>query len=279
MHWFDYSIIRYLPNPKRGEVINIGLIVFRASGVDVRVLNTSAKARIIDGTTEYDDVLAIESMYQEIAEHIESPEKQYLTIKSFSSGVFISEKNSFSVSEIGQYEARVNQLFNDLVKPFSSQTRTLGHSRFYTLLKNKFKHMDILAKDVNEIDDHKIVANFPLDSGSGLAADFMIKNGKYHMSEVIDFNVNDTKAKFKETTMKVMTFVEGRKSLGSKEVGCYFVYSASNEKEKEVMQHLSLASDYSDRAFNLDSKQDESSYFQLIADITGAQLNLGAVRH
>ena len=27
MHYFDYALIKYMPNPKRGEIINIGLIV------------------------------------------------------------------------------------------------------------------------------------------------------------------------------------------------------------------------------------------------------------
>jgi len=273
MHWFDYYLIRYLPNPKRGEIVNIGLVVFRASGIDIRMLNSSTKARLLDGATNYDDIIAIEETFKEIAEYVDSPDEQYVMLKSFGSGVFISEKNSFAINEIGQYESKVGRLFNDLVKPFSATSRSLGHSRLQTLLRNRFKSMELLANDVSEISDHKVVANYPIDSGSGLTADFMIKNGKYHMSEVIDFNVNDIKAKFKETTMKLMTFVEGRKRLDS-EMGCYFVYSASSEKEKEVISHLNLAEDYSDRSFNLESRQDEASYFQLISDITGTQFQL-----
>ena len=128
--------------------------------------------------------------------------------------------------------------------------------------------MSLLADDISEITKGKIVPNYPIDSGSGLTADFMVKNGKYHMSEVIDFNVNDTKAKFKETTMKVMTFVEGRKNLDD-EVKCYFVYSAIPQKMGDVISHLNLAEDYSDQVFNLNSKDEAAKYFELMTDITG----------
>ena len=104
MHWFDYSIIRYMPNPKRGEIVNLGLVIFRASGIDIRMLNASTKARILDGTTDYEDIVAVEDVYKEISEYSESPEDQYSVIKSFGSGVFISEKNSFSIQKIMEYQ-------------------------------------------------------------------------------------------------------------------------------------------------------------------------------
>lgn len=273
MHWFDYSLIKYMPNPKRGEIVNLGIVVFRASGIDIRLLNASTKARILDGDTDYEDITSIEQTFREISELVQSPEEQYRLLKGFGSGVFISEKNSFSISGLGEYESKVNRLFNDLVKPFSSHVRSLGHSRFQTQLKHKFKSLNLLAEDVSGIAEHKVVANYPIDSGSGLTADFMIKNGKYHMSEVIDFNVNDVKAKFKETTLKVMTFVEGRKNL-NEPVSCYFVYKAGSNKEKEVISHLNLAEDYSDKTFNLSSRQDEANYFQMIREITGVELEL-----
>lgn len=41
---FKYSIVKYMPDPKRGEVVNVGLVVFTEHKVDVRVLNASAKS-------------------------------------------------------------------------------------------------------------------------------------------------------------------------------------------------------------------------------------------
>lgn len=271
MFWFDYSIIRYLPNPKRGEIVNIGLAIYRPSGIDIRILNNSTKARIIDGSSDLEDFIALEDSLKNITKDIESPEGQLSMLRLLPAGITVSEMNSFSIPDIGKYESKVNRLFNELIKPFAAQSRAYGHSRFQTRLKNTFRKMELLADDISELSKHKVVANYPIDSGSGLTADFLVKNGFYHMSEVIDFNVNDTKAKFRETTMKLMTFMEGKRNL-DEHVNCYFVYSASAEKEKDIVSHLNLVEDYSDKLFNFVSKQDEASYFQLMSEVTGMDL-------
>lgn len=273
MHWFDFSLIKYMPNPKRGEILNIGLVVYRSTGVDVRVLNAPAKARIIDGVANYDHILSIKELYKTITSEVDNTHSQHDIIKAFNGGVFVSEKSAFSIDEIGQYEKKVSLLFNNLVKPFSSREKAEVHSRLHTKLKEKFKAMNILGKDKEQISDHKVIPNYPIEGAPGFYADFMFKNGKYHISEVIDFNVNDVSAKFKETAMKVMTFVEGKKRLGD-ETGCYFVYSATAKKESEVLQHLNMAEDYSDKAFNLSSRDDELRYFGFMAEMAGNQASL-----
>lgn len=273
MHWFDFTLIKYMPNPKRGEILNIGLVVYRSTGVDVRVLNAPAKARIIDGVANYDHILAVKELYKKVTSGIENSKLQHETIKSFNGGVFISERSAFSIDDIGQYEKKVSALFNNLVKPFSSREKGEVQSRLHTKIKSRFKTMKVLGKDQSEIAEHKIIPNYPIEGAPGFFADFMFKNGKYHISEVIDFNVNDITAKFKETAMKVMTFVEGKKRLGD-DTGCYFVYSATSKKESEILQHLNMAEDYSDRAFNLNSHEDEVKYFSLISEMAGRQISI-----
>ncbi len=74
--------------------------------------------------------------------------------------------------------------------------------------------------------------------------------------------------KFKEMSMKVMTFLEGKRTL-DESMGCYLIYSATSKKESEVTAHLNLASDYSDRIFNFSSKDDKASSFQLVSELMG----------
>ncbi len=47
MTTYQYSIIRVTPNPVRAETINVGMIVMRPSGADVRVIETTAKIKAI----------------------------------------------------------------------------------------------------------------------------------------------------------------------------------------------------------------------------------------
>lgn len=269
---FKYSIVKYMPDAKRGEVVNVGLVVFTNAKVDVRVLTASAKVRVLDGCSNTSDLDSLKKGIESIAAWAESSEQAIQFLRTFdSSSAYLSETAFFVIDDINQYEQRVNNLFNQLVKPFASKERAIRNSRIHTYVKNIFSGMDILGKDTDDLSRHKIIHNYPLSDKTGFTADFLLKNGKFHITEAIDFNVNDSNAKFKETTMKVMTFMEGRKFLGE-DTGRYFVYSASATKEKEVLSHLNLAEEYSDKIFNLESKAEHAEYFNLMSSLVGRDL-------
>lgn len=271
---FKYSVIKYMPDAKRGEVINVGLIVFADNSVDVRILNSAAKIRMIDGVSSLSSLESLKEGVESIARMGKNPGEAFAFLKSFGdSAVSLGEAGIIILDDINQYEKRVQNLFNELVRPYSSKERAERTSRISTYLKNKFDSLNILGKDTDDLSRHKIVQNYPLNDKTGFTADFLLKNGRFHITETIDFNVNDVHAKFKETTMKVMTFMEGRKALGE-DTARYFVYSASASKEKEIMSHINLAEEYSDKLFNLDSKEESASYFTLIANLAGQNLSL-----
>lgn len=271
MLWFDYSIIKYLPDPKRGELINIGLIVYRHSGPDIRLLSNVAKIRMFDGSTTYSELNRLTGSLKSICGVDREASEQHQRLQALATGLIIGELSSFSIPNIGEYEKTVSRIFDSLIKPYSTREPVKANTRFFTRTKNEFRRLKILANDLGEINSHKIVPHYPIDSNSGLEADFMLKNGKYHMSELIDFNVVDTQQKFKETSLKAMTFVTGRRLL-QQDMGCYFVYSASASKDREIISHLNLAEDNCDKMFNLDSADEKASYFQLLSEIIGNEL-------
>ena len=269
---FKYSVIKYMPNAKRGEVVNVGLVVFTESKVDVRVLNASAKARLLDGTSTTEDLESLKKGIESIASWAADSDQALSFLKTFdSSSSYLSEIAFFVLDDIQQYESRVSHLFNELVRPFSSKEKSVRTSRIHTYVKNIFSGMEILGKDADDLSRHKVVQNYPLSEKTGFTADFLLKNGKFHVTEAIDFNLNDHSAKFKETTMKVMTFMEGRKFLGP-DSGRYLIYFANSEKEKELSSHINLAQEYSDRVFNLNSKEQHADYFNLMSSLAGRDL-------
>jgi hypothetical protein len=265
---YDYALVKYTPNPKRGEIINIGIIIFKNNDFDLRLLSGAAKLRLLDGTSSTDDILSIEKAINDAKPHCKN-QKEFLSfLDLFRSSFSIGKMAKFQIDHEQQYEAQITRLFNDLVKPYSARESFVRTSRIQTLVKNKFESLNILAKSDDELSYHKVVQNYTLNEKSGFSADFLLKNGRYHISEVIDYNVNDLNSKFKETTLKVMTFMEGKKHLGDN-TGCYFVYSAAPEIEQQIQSHLNLADDYSESMFNIASKQDERRYFDMISKLAG----------
>lgn len=265
---YDYSLIRYMPSPKRGEIVNIGILIYSTPQFDIRLLNGAAKLRLLDGESSTVDISELEVIIAEAQERCKTPDEMLGFLRLFRSAFTISPAAKFSIDHPGQYEAQVSRLFADLVKPYSTRETMPRTSRIQTLVKNRLDSLNILAKSAEELSYHKVVQNYSFSKNSGFSADFLLKNGKYHISEVIDYNVNDLNSKFKETTLKVMTFMEGKKHLGD-ETGCYFVYSASPKIEQEIQAHLNLAEDYSEHIYNISSKSDERAYFEMIANLAG----------
>lgn len=273
MHWFDYSILRYCPNSIRGEIVNIGLVVFRQSGIDTRIINNSMKIKILDDTSELDDLVNFETAARKLCSFAETPNEQFLMLKSISGAIRVSDRNSFSIQDISEYSKKVDRLYVDLVKPYSLRQRQISTSRLHTRIRQEFSKLEILGKEKADIDNHKVIANYEINDKSGITADFMLKNGKFHMTEVIDFNVNDTNQKLKETSLKMMSFMEGQRHIAN-DIGRYLVYAASKEKIKDVSNHISLAEDYSDLMFNFDSTTEKAKYYQLMRELSGGVLKL-----
>ncbi len=265
MLWFEYAVIKYTPDLKRGETVNIGLMVFLSESIDMRMLNSTAKVRMLDGQSAHSDVIAFEKALHALPMQSIEQEHRYDFISTLLDGsISLSPQGRFAIDLPNQYEAKITQLFDTLIKPYSLIEKQAPHSRLTTTLKNKFRTRHLLAKDPSELSYHKVVANYPINPKAGITADFLIKNGVYHISEVIDFNVNDTQAKFKETSLKTMTFLMAKKALGESSQ-CYFVYSASLQKENEIIQHLNMAEDYSDKIFNIASKEEMNHYLAMIS--------------
>lgn len=273
MIWFDYSVLKYSPDKVRGEVINIGLVVFKPDGVDVRLLNTSHKPKMFDNNSNFESIQKLEHSIKSLCALVKDTDKQHAILKNLSSTIFVAGKSSFSIAHVSDYEKRVVGLFDKLVKPYSGRKPSVYNSRLHVTLRNQFKKLDLLAKEPSDIDDHKVVPHYAISGGSGLTVDFMLKNGKFHMTEAIDFDLNDPQAKFKETTMKIMTFIEGKRTI-SEDVGCYLVYNASAEREREITQHLNLAGDYSDKIYNVASTDEKAAYFELISNLAGTGLHM-----
>ena len=271
MHYFDYALIKYMPNPKRGEIINIGLIVFKPSGVDVRMLSAANKAALLDGTSTEHNLDLVKQSFESLALLVDAPEDRYTILTTANAAVFLSEKSYFSIQGLNEYELKVRQLFNNLVKPVVRIDNAPRTSRFNADIKNVFKRMDLLATSVDEIENHKVVSNFLLEDSTGLIADFVLKNGRFHVSQAVDFNVHDTKAKFKETCLKVMGFVEGKGVLN--DPACYFIFAATAEKEREITRQLNLAAEYS-QLFNFNSAEDKARYFQMMSHLAGRSLDI-----
>lgn len=263
MYFFDYALIRYMPDPKRGEIFNIGLVVFKSSAIDIRVLSHAHK--VINNLND-DKLLSFQQSWEFLSSMVDEPNKRYDILASATQGVFLSEKAYFSINHVNEYELKVQHLFDSLVQPVRTKRDIQNHNaRFYTSIKTQFKALRILADNQTDIESHKVVTHYAINSDMDLFADFALKNGRLHVTQTVDFNVNDTKAKQKETGLKLLTFLQSKKLIENP--ACYFVYSASVQKEREIVHQLNMVNEYTDQLFNFESQDERKRYFYLMKNL------------
>ena len=62
---YQYSVLRVIPNKRRGECVNVGLVVFFNNKIDVRVLPSLNKVRAIDGKVDLSQIFELPELLNE----------------------------------------------------------------------------------------------------------------------------------------------------------------------------------------------------------------------
>ena len=56
-----YAVLRIVPDERRGERVNIGLIVLKDTSIDVRLISSMSKVSALDGSIDLGQILALPS--------------------------------------------------------------------------------------------------------------------------------------------------------------------------------------------------------------------------
>lgn len=259
-----FSLLRYQPDMQRQEVVNVGVVVFAASGPLVSLATNQGKLLALDPnfriTRLYSQGERLQKALRSLWE--ENPSTDEL-VRMFGAG------GSLSLSSTGMLDARgrsvesiVKELQHDLVlAPVRTRTRERQPSRLHTELRQLFKQGGILGSKPDDISRHLVVPNFPIDPEIGLFAEFALRNGKLHVTETIDFRTSTLSAKKQEAQAKTLILVEALERLGATDLRRYVVVTGASS---QVQASMNLLERYSDDFVVRESAQDWQRYVDLI---------------
>lgn len=270
MNIYKYSIIRITPNPVRAETINIGLVVMKPSGPDVRVIDSPNKLKAITNNFGLDA--------------IENTQKQLETI--LTSGLSIEQaslffQGSFALSSVGtfhaatekDYEFKINELNKLFITPERAKRKIeVSQKRIITELKDRFEQEGVMGRNLQDISEHKVVQGYPLSESEGLYAELLLKNGVYHLTETLDLRISNNRQKMGESAFKAVT-MNAAKSLWKSEVKTFVVFAADAPQEKAHSQQLNLVGGYADNVYNLLSNDDMAKYYDHMLVAAGKSMN------
>lgn len=258
MKTFKYSLIRVTPNLEKGETINVGLIVYHGNDIDVRMLNSVSKLKAIDKGLTIDYLEDLTNSLFDISHKINDIE---LLPCLFKGSLSLSSFGMFTLQANEQYEYKINELMNRLINPHRQTHKRLKRRVFFDI-KATFVQHGIFSKYSEDLYQHKIVANYPISDEEGLVADFLLKNGKYHLTETLDFRSENIKKQMGESAVSALTIAKACEIYKSN-IDSFVIYAAeTTSQEKAARQQLNLLEKHSDNLINAFSKEDMNFYYE-----------------
>lgn len=269
---YDYSLIRFYADKIRSEVINVGLAIFKENGyVDTFMLQDRAKLRAVSNSLEIEDLNKFGFLVSEASLKLKKEELLFF----FSKGrLCLEEMGYFSIEYKEQYINKVSDLMEKLVSPPKTIKQIIPRTpKMITELKQIFnKYPNLISNNLSDIDNHKLILNYPIEDEKGLKADMLLKNGIYHLTETIDFSEVNVVKNLERSALKALTISEAKNKFSSDQLHSFIVYSLNHKDEERYMQQLNLLSSYATEMINLASNEDKSKYVNHILHASGYSL-------
>ena len=270
MNTYKYSIIRITPNPVRAETINVGLVVMKPSGPDVRVIENPSKLKAI--TNDF-GLEALENSQKQLEKILTSGLSIEQASLFFQGSFALSSTGTFHAASEREYELKINELNKLFITPERAKRRVeVSQKRIITELKDRFEKEGVMGKDLRDISEHKVVQGYPLSESEGLYAELLLKNGIFHLTETLDLRISNNRQKMGESAFKAVT-INAAKSIWQNNVKTFVVFAADMPQEKAHSQQLNLVGGYADNVFNLLSNDDMATYYDHMLVAAGKSLN------
>jgi hypothetical protein len=251
-----------IPDARRGERVNIGVVVFRDDNLDVRFRQASSKLKALTGATWESRIHSIQGRIKQLFEKglpADAILEKIQTLDQIISSVGLGTINTTGAND---YERTVEEIVSALVLP-PKQKRIEGHSRINTEIARVFRDAKVLAEPHASITERKIVRDLPIAPSEGLTADFALQNGTIHIASTLDLRKQN--ASLAEAALKsIVLDKSGEVWKGNvRKIG---VYAVLPDMRQQFAQHLELLSDYADETYNWVDPSEHRKFIRIMYD-------------
>ena len=256
-HTFKYAVLMAVPDRRRGERVNVGIMIFLHDRVDVRLAGVSKIGALTGGNwRNYADDLQrrLSSQFKSGGEAAE-----YVALSPRIDAVIEASELAFiSIGSAAEYESTVADIMNALVEKPRRETKPKS-TTINTEIAQHFKRQRILAQSNELIYSHKVVRDFQIEDQ--LKADFALQNGALHVTATLD--LRKSIVGIKEATLKAIVLDRAKEQFGNntQRIG---VYAVGDYVEKQFKTHIELLNDYSDVCFNWHDERGKREFSEVM---------------
>ena len=252
-HTFNYAVLTAIPDPRRGERVNVGLVVFLAERVDIRFPEVRKIRVLQNGNWEHyvaDVQRAVDQSYART-----NDAQSFVDTFSLIGGVIrCSGLSWFSIDNVEQYEQRVNEILAALVQRARPESRP-ATTQLNTEIAATFRRVKLLAQPREGIDVPKVHRNFIVSTEDDLAADFGFRNGRTHVIATLELR-RDAVDKGR-AALKAITLDRARTAFpGAHRIAVY----AAPHGATQFRSHIHMLSEYADETYNWADSREKTNY-------------------
>jgi hypothetical protein len=269
-HSYSFSIIRLESDELRGERINIGALILREMGVDIRLTRRLERVRAISSAVDLDtlngllrNLKGLDDLNRQSGTN--DPVER-LNKLSHIGPLSLSQPGTFVAETTDAYEQRVAALVKTFVEPEPAATRASPKkTRLLSAIRGEFRRQRILARPKEGLESHRVVAGVEL--ADGLVADLILKNGAYHVIETIDASGDEHSFRraVSEIAVAALVLERARMQFTGPANTSRLVFSASTILERSARPSLDTVENQGAELVNWLSAEDRGKFLHSIS--------------
>jgi hypothetical protein len=190
---FSFAVLKLIPDALRGEAVNLGIVVFRESEVDIRVGEVLTRAKLLYPDLSSEMIRDGVSALKRLGASELPPQLRYELMR---------DSGLLKLGELGYFTADGTEMYEqkavELLKVFTASGRRSARkeragSKLVSVVRKAFRDEKLLSPvgDAAAINEHKIVPEWPLPMRPSLKASLALKNGLLRVCEVADLAFED----------------------------------------------------------------------------------------
>lgn len=268
-----YTVLRAVPDVHRGDALSFGLVLWTPSGPRVWVEDASVKRLRALGPNyrRWDAQTTQASLQAELAK-LEDEAMQRQMLGFLVSDPSPQEGRAVLRDDASTIDAQVQHLAEDLLArlvrvpaatlPKVARQPSKRPTRLVNELRAWLRDAKAYSTKVDDLGRGKVVANYPIDPGADLYADFAVLNGKLNAIETLDLRGVDrlTPTLRGDAAIKGITLDEAREHIDGRRIA---VVSASDYGVARPAIHM--IGRYADEVFDMHEQADRQRLANFIA--------------
>lgn len=261
---YRYAVLQVTPDMRRGERINIGLVVFKPDGLDVRVTETR-KIRAVAAGSWDSEIEAFTSILRNI-DDVEVDGKERLRASSIIENQFSMRKTGwFRASSGAEYELTVRDITESMIiKP-----RVIRHPDNSTVvaeISRELRKADILASKDDQMESGKVFRGYAISPE--LEADFAQLNSAFHVAAVLD--LRSSRPQLAQAALKAIVLDQAKAAYPDRKVHKIGVFAAAPARMAELRDNLAILRPYADDLYNWQDEHDQRQLKRVFYDAYNA---------